>query len=277
MSNSSLLRLVESLRSRLDAGDEMIWERSPNQEFVLRIPSPAITLKLDEDATVDPSRVTVSAESTEIEAKDEDRLVIGEFLPDSPGYEDVTALLASAKQRFASIHDVLERGAAVLESDSGPIGAADATIRANGNGVDSEADKAEWAKVVTGVDQSADANSKESPVLSEPTDDQVQSFFQRIKGNWKRNHEQGFDELAIDELGDSYYRFTEQGVTVSLSPKPAFHLVLIACAPDLSKVEVAREASNGTARQIEVLRINDNEMIGHAKHDNQLLQYRRAP
>lgn len=277
MSNSSLLRLVESLRSRLDAGDEMIWERSPDQEFVLRIPSPAITLKLDEDATADPVKVTVSAESTETEAENEDRFVVDEFSPDSEGYDDVAALLSSAKQRFASIHDVLERGATVLESDSGPIGAVELTTRANETGVVPEADKVEWAKVVTGDDRPADASSKESPVLSEPTEDQVRGFFQRIKGNWKRNHEQGFDELAIDELGDSYYRFTEQGVTVSQSPKPAFHLVLVACAPDLSKVEVAREAVNGTARQVEVLRINDNEMIGHAKHDHQLLQYRRAP
>ncbi|MDB5386005.1 MAG: hypothetical protein JWM11_1651, partial [Planctomycetaceae bacterium] len=64
MAHSSLLRLIESLRSRLDAGDEMVWERSGDSGFSLRLPSPAITITVSADEAVEPPILTVTAEST---------------------------------------------------------------------------------------------------------------------------------------------------------------------------------------------------------------------
>jgi hypothetical protein len=280
MAQASLLRLIESLRSRLDAGDEMIWERSEGEGFVLRLVTPPIAITVIEDDAVEPSKFSVTAEAAESadsDANSQERVVSAEFLPDSEGYTDVRALCDSAKSRFASITELLEQGASILEADSGPIGGADASSVPEVDEDTSEAETAEWAKSVTGGAAAATDTAAEEPELVSPTEEQVKSFFERIKGNWKRHHEQGFDELAIDGLGDVYYRFTEQGKTVSKSPKPAFRLVLLACTPELSKVEVSREAVNGTMRQIEVLRISENEMVGHAKHDHQLLQYRFTP
>jgi ketosteroid isomerase-like protein len=282
MAQASLLRLIESLRSRLDAGDEMIWERSEGEGFVLRLATPPIAITVIEDDAVEPPKFTVTAkaaESADNDANSEERLVSTEFLPDSEGYADVRALCDSAKSRFASISELLEQGANMLEADSGPIGGAEISSEPVEDEDVSEADTTEWAKAVTGdADTAAVVEpTTDEPELVSPTEEQVKSFFERIKGNWKRHHEQGFDELAIDGLGDVYYRFTEQGKTVSKSPKPAFRLVLLACTPELSKVELSREAVNGTMRQIEVLRISENEMVGHAKHDHQLLQYRFMP
>jgi ketosteroid isomerase-like protein len=282
MAQASLLRLIESLRSRLDAGDEMIWERSEGEGFVLRLATPPIAITVIEDDAVEPPKFTVTAkaaESADNDANSEERLVSTEFLPDSEGYADVRALCDSAKSRFASISELLEQGANMLEADSGPIGGAEISSEPVEDEDVSEADTTEWAKAVTGDADTAAAvePTTDEPELVSPTEEQVKSFFERIKGNWKRHHEQGFDELAIDGLGDVYYRFTEQGKTVSKSPKPAFRLVLLACTPELSKVELSREAVNGTMRQIEVLRISENEMVGHAKHDHQLLQYRFMP
>lgn len=277
MAHSNLLRLIESLRCRLDAGDEMVWERSNDQEFVLRLASPPMAITLQEDTSVDPPKLTVKAESTQPDTPEADRLIADEFLSDQEGYFDVQTLLDSAKQRFASISELLERGAQLLEAESGPVGAVEQPVASAEKEEHSEAKKAEWAKSVTGETVTPPVVPIEEPELVPASEDQTTRFFERIKGNWKRHHEQGFDELAIDELGDVYYRFTEQGQTVSKSPKPAFRLVLISCTPDLAKVEISREAVNGTMRQIEVLRIGETEMIGHAKHDHQLLQYRSVP
>lgn len=105
-----------------------------------------------------------------------------------------------------------------------------------------------------------------------PTVQQAEDFFNRIQGEWHLEFSRGQEDCRIDTDGKYFRLRTRQATTAE---KPAFHLELLASTSNFERVEIAKVELNGRTRQIEVLDVTQNEMIGYAKHDRHSLKYTR--
>ena len=105
-----------------------------------------------------------------------------------------------------------------------------------------------------------------------PTPLQAEQFFERIKGKWRLAYPSGAREtLRIDEDGTCYGPIAN----ISDPVEPLFHLELLRCNSTMDHVEIAKVQPDGRTRQIEVLRVTDDEMTGEVKHTKRRLDYQR--
>lgn len=106
------------------------------------------------------------------------------------------------------------------------------------------------------------------PLPPRVTADVRDRVFGMLKGRWAVEYSTGKEVARID-AGGSYF-------VEGRGEKPAFHLVVIATNPDLTKVEVAKDFPDGRRKQIEFLNLGKDAMSGYAKHDGRSITYKRA-
>jgi hypothetical protein len=106
------------------------------------------------------------------------------------------------------------------------------------------------------------------PLPALPTQDQIEQIFKNVAGKWNLDYSRGKEKVLIDSSGN-YYALPNEP---SKGP-PNFRLAIIACNPELTEVEWAKDRLNGQRRQIEVLTITKNKLEGSAKHDQHRLVY----
>lgn len=154
------------------------------------------------------------------------------------GYPDAAFMFAKARERFSTVEQTVESCVAFIEGAAGPIG---------GIGV---------------------SFPKPPPP---PSEEQISQFFKRIAGCWFLDYGRSNEYATIKENGD--YLAGKNRYTTSATP--VFKLILVACDAALTHVELAKQQPDGKIRQLEVLTVTDNEMVGVAKHDEHPLHYRR--
>src|SRR5262249_36247721 len=95
-----------------------------------------------------------------------------------------------------------------------------------------------------------------------PTSAQREQVFKKIMGEWHLDFSRGQETVLIDANGNYFVTSEKRGREYS----PKFKLVLLACNPELTKIEIGKDYPDGKRLQIEVLTLSDDRMTGVAKH-----------
>jgi hypothetical protein len=105
----------------------------------------------------------------------------------------------------------------------------------------------------------------------EPSPAQKETFFDTIKGLWKVDTELALEPERVLIEGESYRVFPKSGGEAVQT----YLLSLLACTPDLSRVELGKRTLDGRLFQIEVLNVGQRLMEGVVKHNLNRIRYTR--
>lgn len=233
--NKALLELMKTLQEQATEGTELLWEKKEENTFTLQLPKFSFEITSD---------VTEGRNGS---------ILVAATLPSNAVLASETLVRGDTDFEIASN---------LWDSASGKLDQTEALLL---EGLD-------FVKKATGV-----IGGPPSPpaVPSGPSKEQVEIFFNRIKGNWDLDYERGKESLEIRADGKYFYVTDFRPRPVTQTIKPAFNLILLSCNDALSRVEIAKEELSGRVKQIEVLTVSDKEMVGYAKHDGHKLHYVR--